>query len=250
MEDIYDSHTYVFISYAHRDSDIVLPMIKDMRNAGIVLWYDDGIEAGTEWPEYIAKKLISCDRMVVMLTDNYVASHNCTRELNLAIAENKPIMTVYLKEKIELSPGYRMQLGTTQGIFRHKFSSRSDFIDSLTSARFFRDCKVDMNQYTVNARGELVLRLEEDEDGNIVTLLSAKGEEIDFVEIADIAFEGKFYAILQPVEPLDGMDEDEALIFLVQRGGDGGDRFEIVLDDRIIDAVFAIYGQLYDEANG
>ena len=52
--------------------------------------------------------------------------------------------------------------------------------------------------------------LEEDDD--IVTLLSADGEEIDFVEIAGIALNGKFYAVLQPVELLEGMEEDEALV--------------------------------------
>lgn len=45
----------------------------------------------------------------------------------------------------------------------------------------------------------------EDND-DIVTLLSSEGEEIDFVEIAGIAYEGEFYAILQPVELLEGME--------------------------------------------
>ena len=49
----------------------------------------------------------------------------------------------------------------------------------------------------------------ENDDDDIVTLLSAEGEEIDFVEIAGIAYKGAFYAILQPVELLDGMDDDE-----------------------------------------
>ncbi len=35
---------------------------------------------------------------------------------------------------------------------------------------------------------------------------SVHGEEIDFVEIAGIAYRGSFYAILQPVELLEGMD--------------------------------------------
>ena len=86
----------------------------------------------------------------------------------------------------------------------------------------------------------------EEEDG-IVTLLSATGEEIDFVEIAGIAYKGHFYAILQPVELLPGMGDDEALVFEVSRVDDN-DSFEIVLDDEIIDAVFAEYGKLLDEA--
>ena len=86
------------------------------------------------------------------------------------------------------------------------------------------------------------------ENDDIVTLLSATGEEIDFVEIAGIAYKGHFYAILQPVELLDGMADDEALVFEVTRGAGGEDSFHIVLDDDIIDAVFTEYGKLYEEA--
>lgn len=92
-----------------------------------------------------------------------------------------------------------------------------------------------------------VEHMEEDDD-DVVTLLSANGEEIDFIEVAGIAYKGSFYAILQPVELLDGMDDDEALVFKVTRGKDGDDKFEIELDDAIIDAVFAEYNKLLDEA--
>lgn len=86
-----------------------------------------------------------------------------------------------------------------------------------------------------------------EERDDIVSLLSATGEEIDFVEIAGIAYQGNFYAILQPVELLEGMADDEALVFKVSRLQDGQDKFEIVLDDEIIDAVFSEYNRLLDE---
>ena len=100
-----------------------------------------------------------------------------------------------------------------------------------------------------NVKGlpESMEHMEEDDD-DVVTLLSANGEEIDFVEIAGIAYKGSFYAILQPVELLEGMDDDEALVFKVTRGKDGEDKFEIELDDSVIDAVFAEYNKLLDEA--
>jgi hypothetical protein len=88
------------------------------------------------------------------------------------------------------------------------------------------------------------------EDDDIITLTSADGEEIDFVEIAGISLESGFYAILQPVELLEGMDDDEALVFKVTRLPNGEDNFEIELDDDIIDAVFAEYNRLLDEEEG
>ena len=96
----------------------------------------------------------------------------------------------------------------------------------------------------------IIPELSEDEfaDDDIVTLMSATGEEIQFVEIAGIAHKGNFYAILQPVILIEGMSEDEALVFKVTRGKDGQDKFEIELDDEIIDAVFNTYNQLLDNA--
>ena len=83
-------------------------------------------------------------------------------------------------------------------------------------------------------------------DDDIVTLTSPDGEDIDFVEIAGIAHKGKFYAILQPVVLIEGMEEDEALVFEVSRNEDGNDSFSIVLDDDIIDAVFKTYNEILD----
>ena len=94
---------------------------------------------------------------------------------------------------------------------------------------------------------ESVDHMVEDND-DVITLMSANGEEIDFVEIAGIAYRGNFYAILQPVELLEGMEEDEALVFKVTHGKDSDDKFEIELDDAVIDAVFAEYNRLLDEA--
>ena len=87
-------------------------------------------------------------------------------------------------------------------------------------------------------------------DDDIVTLTSADGEEIDFIEIAGIAYNGSFYAILQPVELLEGMDDDEALVFKVTRDANGEDHFEIELDDEVINAVFKEYNRLLDEQIG
>ena len=84
---------------------------------------------------------------------------------------------------------------------------------------------------------------------DVVTLLSAKGEEIDFIEIAGIAYRGNFYAILQPVELLEGMSDDEALVFKVSRNKDGSDKFEIELDDNVVNAVFREYDKLYAQAH-
>ena len=85
-----------------------------------------------------------------------------------------------------------------------------------------------------------------DPDDDIITLLSADGEEIDFLMIMGVAHAGKYYVIMQPVELIPGMQEDEALVSHSYTDDEGQDRYEIVLDDEIINAVFATYNQILD----
>ena len=88
----------------------------------------------------------------------------------------------------------------------------------------------------------------EEAQDDIITLTSASGEKLDFIEIAGIAHKGEFYLILQPVELLEGMADDEALVFHVSKGEDGNEKIAIELDDEIIEAVFAEYNRLLDNA--
>ena len=101
----------------------------------------------------------------------------------------------------------------------------------------------------MNEEKNYPLEIGEDEfaTDDIITLRSADGEDVDFVEIAGIAHEGKFYAILQPVELLEGMADDEALVFLVTTDENGNDKFEIELNEDVIDAVFKEYNRLLDD---
>ena len=60
-----DQEKYIFISYAHKDSAIVVPLIENMKKAGFHVWYDDGIEVGAEWPAYIQSSLEKSSVVIV-----------------------------------------------------------------------------------------------------------------------------------------------------------------------------------------
>ena len=107
--------------------------------------------------------------------------------------------------------------------------------------------KAEVKAQKDNKTVEDILNSDDDDSDDYITLTMQNGEEVDFVEIAGIAHKGNFYAILQPVELLEGMDDDEALVFKVTRNADGSDSFNIELDDDIIDAVFKEYNRLLDE---
>jgi len=130
---------YIFISYAHKDSSTVLPIIESLIDSGFRVWYDAGIEAGTEWPEYIATKLAQSSRIIVFVSKAALDSQNCRREINYAISQKKEIISIYL-EDIELSRGMSMQLGTTQGMYFYR-SPWETFMNELISAPILTVCR-------------------------------------------------------------------------------------------------------------
>lgn len=88
-----------------------------------------------------------------------------------------------------------------------------------------------------------------DENLDIITLSGPTGETLDFYIVAGIAHEDKYYLILQPTVKLEELEEDEAIVFEVIEEGEGDEnsRFDVVLDQEIIDAVFKKYNELLDE---
>ena len=82
---------YLFVSYAHRDSDIVLPIIAKMFDRRYRVWYDEGIAPGSEWPKNIADHLNAADAFVIFVSENSLKSPNCENEVIRAKKSGKDI---------------------------------------------------------------------------------------------------------------------------------------------------------------
>ncbi len=138
---IYESNEkYIFISYPHDDSAKVLPYIDVLKEHGFRVWYDAGIEAGTEWPEYIEEHIKKATAILVFMTPNTVASRNCRNEINFALDLEKDILIVYL-EDTELLKGMRLQLNSTQSLFRKNHQTNETFVQELINARLLQACR-------------------------------------------------------------------------------------------------------------
>lgn len=126
---------YIFISYAHKDSKTVLPIIETLKQHDVPIWYDEGIEAGTEWPATIEQKLVNCSAVLVFVSPASVQSQNCRNEINLALSLKKDMLTAYLEET-PLGAGMNLQLGTLQAIYRYRHPSNESFCRSLLASEF------------------------------------------------------------------------------------------------------------------
>lgn len=73
-----------------------------------------------------------------------------------------------------------------------------------------------------------------------IKLYNEENEEVEFEQIALVPIEDKVYAILKPVVEMEGVAEDEALVFGIEEIDDE-DCLVITEDDKIIDSVFEEY---------
>jgi len=123
---------YIFISYSHKDLTI-LSILEDLHNEDYRIWFDSGIEPGTEWPEEIARHLKKCRLFIAFISNNAVASHNVRREINFAIKEKKEMLCIYIEET-KLSDGMSMQLDIIQALFKYKYIKTEHFYSALVKA--------------------------------------------------------------------------------------------------------------------
>ena len=118
------SGTFVFVSYAHDDKALAYPELLRIRSFGIRVWYDEGIEPGSEWSEAIATALDSATAFVVMITPSAVASRNVRNEINTALSWGKPVFAIHLAQTA-LPKGLELQLGAVQAIMRWRMDEDS-----------------------------------------------------------------------------------------------------------------------------
>lgn len=124
---------YLFVSYAHKNDAAVLEIIRTLQSRGFRVWYDEGIEAGSEWPESIASHLERAQLVLAFLSPAYLRSDNCRKEMHYALTKKKPVINVYL-EQTELSPGMEMQIGNLFALMKYTYPSEEYFYDKLFSA--------------------------------------------------------------------------------------------------------------------
>lgn len=124
---------YIFVSYAHRDFDEVIPTIKALIDHGFRVWYDEGIDPGTEWDANIAAHIRSCSCMISFLSKNYLASSNCLDELRYARNKETPQMLIYLEE-VNLPGELELRFGCLQAIHQYKHPNAETFYEELFSA--------------------------------------------------------------------------------------------------------------------
>ena len=106
----YGEEKYIFVSYAHKDSEIVFPILDKLHESGIRLWYDEGLQAGDDWFEFMKEKIAASTGFLVFLSEKMVASPHANEENLFAHNLNKKIIAVQI-DSVQIPPKLSVIIG-------------------------------------------------------------------------------------------------------------------------------------------
>ena len=88
--------------------------------------------------------------------------------------------------------------------------------------------------------------LDENNDSPI-TLYDEEDNPVKFDQVAIIPLEEKLFAILKPIDEMEGVADDEAIVFSFEEDDNEDQLLVVEESDAVIDEVFAIYNKLLEE---
>jgi TolB-like protein/DNA-binding winged helix-turn-helix (wHTH) protein/Tfp pilus assembly protein PilF len=124
---------YVFISYSHKDNNIVTKEIKWLESQGIKVWYDKGISPGSNWLAAIGDSLLGANTVLFFVSARSLASEHCNREVSLALDEGITIIPIYL-DNTELTSDLKVGLSRVQALRLKEQGFRTQLLQTLNFA--------------------------------------------------------------------------------------------------------------------
>ena len=94
---------YIFISYSHKNRDVVLQIIKTLYESGWKIWYDEGLTIGDRYDITLESHVKNCAAFLLFITEQSVDSHYVLdNEIPWAIEAKRPIIKCIIDEGTDL----------------------------------------------------------------------------------------------------------------------------------------------------
>ena len=88
---------HVFISYRHTESVYAQLLALELDRAGYGYWWDDNLEAGTNWSASIDEQICGALALILLLSPDAQASEYVTYEWSFALGAQIPVLPVLIK---------------------------------------------------------------------------------------------------------------------------------------------------------
>ena len=134
------SENYIFVSYAHKDSADVIPILERLNIAGYRVWYDENLHIGGILTEDIANHIEKSKVFLFFVSPNSNESDFCLDELSFAKHVGKPFLSIILHET-NMTSGLTMQLSSRKWIAKYEYADDDQFYEKLLSNPILFPCK-------------------------------------------------------------------------------------------------------------
>lgn len=112
----FDAYTgkepYLFVSYSHRDTEKVYPILDGLHDRKYRIWYDESCETGNDFRDELRIRIEKCEAVLLFVSEASMTSPFCGMEIIVARENNKRLYPIYL-DNVDVPPAFQILLANT-----------------------------------------------------------------------------------------------------------------------------------------
>lgn len=178
---------YFFVSYSHRDIDLVYPTLSKLFDCGVNYWYDTELDPGDRWSERVARIIDdeNCVGSILFLSENSLVSDAVCKEVKYMLPKQSNdfrIVPIILGHSDSMSLLFKVSK-TYANFYTTNFDMFKD-ITSIGLCTLFENAVIEieklakkfnvMDQYLINARDSLLTEFDSKTYNGKRTMLCGK----------------------------------------------------------------------------
>ena len=103
---------YLFVSYSHRDSKVVYPILDALYDKKYRMWYDESCENGNDFRDELRRRIERATAVLLFVSASSMASPFCGMEIIVARENGKRLYPIYLDDSV-VPPAFELLLTNT-----------------------------------------------------------------------------------------------------------------------------------------
>ena len=103
---------YLFVSYSHKDTAKVYPILDALYDRKYRLWYDESCETGNDFRDELRERIENSEAVILFVSKSSMLSPFCGMEIIVARENGKRLYPVYL-DNTEIPPAFQILLSNT-----------------------------------------------------------------------------------------------------------------------------------------
>lgn len=107
------SEPYLFVSYSHRDTASVYPILDALHDRKYRIWYDESCENGNDFRDELRERIKFSSAVVLFVSKASMESPFCGMEIIVARENGKRIYPIYLESTAVVPPAFEILLSNT-----------------------------------------------------------------------------------------------------------------------------------------